>query len=99
TVQVWVEMENPGERLKPGATVHVAIVAAPLKNVVVVSTAAVRPSAEGDTGVMVVSDSRAHEHKVEVGVREPNKVQLLGGVNAGKKGGTCGGGGPRDTAH
>ena len=31
TVQVWVEMENPGERLKPGATVHVSIVAATLE--------------------------------------------------------------------
>jgi HlyD family secretion protein len=86
TVQVWVEMDNPRERLKPGATVHVAIVAATLKNVVVVPTAAVLPSAEGDTVVMVVgSDSVAHEHKVEVGVREPDKVQIVSGVKPGEQ--------------
>ena len=33
TVQVWVQAANPGERLKPGASVRVAIVAATLANV------------------------------------------------------------------
>jgi HlyD family secretion protein len=99
TVQVWVEMENPGERLKPGGTVHVAIVAATLKNVVVVPTAAVLPSAEGDTVVMVVgSDSVAHEHKVEVGVREPDKVQIVSGVKAGEQVVISGGVGLEDKA-
>jgi HlyD family secretion protein len=98
TVQVWVEMENPGERLKPGATVHVSIVAATLKNVVVVPTAAVLPSAEGGTVVMVVSDSVAHEHKVEVGVREPDKVQIVSGVKAGEQVVTAGGVGLEDKA-
>jgi len=98
TVQVWVEMENPGERLKPGGTVHVAIVAATLKNVVVVPTAAVLPSAEGDTVVMVVSDSVAHEHKVEIGVREPDKVQIVSGVKPGEQVVTSGGVGLEDKA-
>ena len=99
TVQVWVEVENPGERLKPGATVHVSIVAATLKNVVVVPTAAVLPSAEGDTIVMVVgTDSVAHEHKVEVGVREPDKVQIVSGVKPGEQVITVGGVGLEDKA-
>jgi len=99
TVQVWVEMDNPRERLKPGATVHVAIVAATLKNVVVVPTAAVLPSAEGDTVVMVVgTDSVAHEHKVEVGVREPDKVQIVSGVKPGEEVVISGGVGLEDKA-
>jgi HlyD family secretion protein len=99
TVQVWVEMENPRERLKPGATVHVSIVAATLKNVVVVPAAAVLPSAEGDTVVMVVgSDSVAHEHKVEIGVREPDKVQIVSGVKPGEQAVTMGGVGLEDKA-
>ena len=99
TVQVWIEMENPGERLKPGATVHVSIVAATLKNVVAVPTAAVLPSAEGDTVVMVVgSDSLAHEHKVEIGVREPDKVQIVNGVKPGEQVVTSGGVGLEDKA-
>jgi multidrug efflux pump subunit AcrA (membrane-fusion protein) len=99
TVQVWVEMENPGERLKPGATVHVSIVAATLKNVVVVPVAAVLPSAEGDTVVMVVgADAVAHEHKVEVGVREPDKVQIVKGVKPGEQAVIAGGVGLEDKA-
>lgn len=97
TVQVWVEMANPGERLKPGATVHVAIVAATLKDAVVIPTAGLLPSAEGDTIVMVVgADSVAHEHKVEVGVREPDKVQILSGLTPGEQVITVGGVGIED---
>ena len=97
TVQVWVEMANPGERLKPGATVHVAIVAATLKDAVVIPTAGLLPSAEGDTIVMVVgADSVAHEHKVEVGLREPDKVQILSGLTPGEQVITVGGVGIED---
>jgi len=99
TVQVWVEMQNPGERWKPGATVHVAIVAATLKGAVVIPTAGLLPSAEGDTIVMVVgADSVAHERKVEVGVREPDKMQILSGLNPGEQVITVGGVGLEDKA-
>jgi RND family efflux transporter MFP subunit len=99
TVQVWVAMANPGERLRPGATVHVAIVAETLKNAVVVPPAALLPTAEGETAVMVVgADSVAHEHKVEVGVREPDKVQILSGVKPGEQVITVGGVGLEDKA-
>ena len=99
TVQVWVEMANPGERLKPGATVHVAIVAATLKDAVVIPASGLLPSAEGDTIVMVVgADSVAHERKVEVGVREPDKVQILSGLKVGEQVITVGGVGLEDKA-
>ena len=99
TVQVWVQIENPGERLKPGATVHVSIVAATLTNAVVIPTAGLLPSAEGDTIVMVVGkDSVAHERKVEVGVRETDKVQILSGVKPGEQVVIVGGVGLEDGA-
>ena len=99
TVQVWVEMANPGERLKPGATVHVAIVAATLKDATVIPTAGLLPSAEGDTIVMVVgADSVTHERKVEVGVREADKVQILSGLKPGEQVITVGGVGLEDKA-
>jgi multidrug efflux pump subunit AcrA (membrane-fusion protein) len=98
TIQVWVQAANPSERLRPGASVRVSIVAETLKNAVVVPPAALLPNAEGETTVMVVADSVAHENKVEVGVREPDKVQILSGVKPGEQVITLGGVGLEDKA-
>src|SRR5437899_3627825 len=86
TLQVWVQMANPGGHLKPGVSVHTSIVAETLTNAIIVPPAALLPSAEGETVLMVVgADSVAHERKVEVGVREPDKVQILSGVKPEEK--------------
>ncbi|MGD0297134.1 MAG: efflux RND transporter periplasmic adaptor subunit [Bryobacteraceae bacterium] len=99
TVEVWVEADNPGERLKPGATVRVDIHAETVKNAIVIPIAALLPSAEGGVQVLVVgSDSKAHEKKVEVGIREPDKVQIVKGVAVGEKVITVGGVGLEDGA-
>jgi len=74
-------------------------VAETVKDAVVVPPAALLPNAEGETTVMVVgADSVAHEHKVEVGVREPDKVQILSGVKPGEQVITVGGVGLEDKA-
>lgn len=84
TVQVWVQAVNPGERLKPGASVRVTIVTGVLKGVPVVPASALLPGEEGGTVVATVgAGSIVHMKKVEVGVREPDKVQLLSGVSPG----------------
>jgi HlyD family secretion protein len=99
TVQVWVQTANPQGQLKPGTTVHVSIVAETLPSVPVVPPAALLNSAEGEPIVMVVgSDSKAHEHKVEVGIREPDKVQIVSGVSPGDRVVTVGGVGLEDGA-
>jgi multidrug efflux pump subunit AcrA (membrane-fusion protein) len=99
TVEVWVEAENPGERLKPGATVRVDIHAETIKDAIVVPTAALLPSAEGGVQLLAVGDdSKAHEKKIEVGVREPDKVQILKGIAVGEKVITVGGVGLEDGA-
>ena len=99
TVEVWVEADNPGERLKPGATVRVDIQAETIKDAIVIPVAALLPSAEGGVQVLVVGpDSKAHEKKVEVGIREPDKVQIVKGVAAGEKVITVGGMGLEDGA-
>jgi hypothetical protein len=46
--------------------------------------------------MVVGSDSVAHEHKVEVGVRETDKVQILSGVSLGDQLVTVGGVGLQD---
>jgi HlyD family secretion protein len=99
TVQVWVQAANPGERLRPGASVRVSIVAAKVPSAIVVPPAALLPTAEGETVVMVVgSDSLAHEKKVEIGIREPDKVQIVSGVSVGEQVITQGGLGLEDKA-
>jgi len=99
TVEVWVEAGNSGERLKPGATVRVDIHAERIKDAIVIPAGALLPSAEGGVQVLVVgSDSKVHEKKIEVGVREPDKVQILKGLAVGEKVVTVGGVGLEDGA-
>ena len=84
TVQVWVEIENTGERLKPGTTVHASIVTEEHKAASVVPAAAILPGEEGGTAVLTVtSDSIAHTRAVKLGIREGNQVEILSGVNPG----------------
>jgi RND family efflux transporter MFP subunit len=86
TLEVWVQAANPGEKLRPGGTVHVTINAETVRNAVVVPPAALLPSSEGGSSVIVVGqDMVAHEHKVQAGIRTPNKVQILSGVDAGAR--------------
>ena len=99
TVQVWVQATNPGERLKPGASVHVGVVTGEAANAMVVPLTAILPGEEGGTAVVVVSsDSVAHLRKVDVGIREGDKVQLLNGVKPGESVVVVGGLGVEDKA-
>ena len=86
SVQIWIEIENPGERLKPGTAVHAAIATEVYKAATVVPAAAILPGEEGGTAVFTVSsDSVAHMRAVTLGVREGNQVQVLNGVNPGEE--------------
>jgi HlyD family secretion protein len=86
TVQVWVDIPNPGERLKPGTSVHAVIVAEEFKAATVVPAAAILPGEEGGTAVLTVgSDSTVHRKTVKVGVREGNQAQILAGVAPGEE--------------
>jgi HlyD family secretion protein len=86
TVQVWIEIENPGGRLKPGTSVHALIVTEAIKAAVVVPASAILPGEEGGTAVLTVSpDHVAHRRAVQIGVREGDKVQILNGVRPGEE--------------
>jgi multidrug efflux pump subunit AcrA (membrane-fusion protein) len=99
TLQVWVQADNPGEKMKPGGTVHVAIRADLIQDTLLVPTSALLNSDEGGEKVMVVDKQmRARDRKVTVGVREGNRVQILGGVVEGENVITQGGLGLDDKA-
>lgn len=99
TAEVWVEAANPGEAMRPGATVTVSILVETVKNAVIVPATALLSNAEGATVVMSVgADSLAHEREVEIGIRQSDKVQILKGLQPGEKVITIGGLGLEDKA-
>jgi HlyD family secretion protein len=99
TVEVWVEAANPQERLKPGGTVRVAIIAETIQNTMVLPAAALLNSDEGGQKVMVVTkDNVAHERKISAGVRQGDRVQILSGLQEGDQVVTSGGLGLEDKA-
>jgi multidrug efflux pump subunit AcrA (membrane-fusion protein) len=99
TVEVWVQLANPGERLKPGGTVRVAIIAETVQNTLVVPAAALLNSDTGTPKVMVITpDNVAHERMVSVGIRQGDRVQILGGVQEGEQVVVSGGLGLEDKA-
>ncbi len=84
TVQVWIQIVNTGERLKPGTTVQASIITEEYKAASLVPAAAILPGEEGGTAVLTVTaDSIAHQRAVKLGIREGNQVQILSGVNPG----------------
>ena len=86
TVQIWIEAPNPGERLKPGASVHALIIAEEIKAATVVPVAAILPGEEGGQAVLVVdSSSTVHRRAVRLGVRDGDKVQVLNGCQPGEE--------------
>ncbi len=100
TAEVWVQASNRGERLHPGATVQVSILASTVPDALVIPAAAILPSAEGlaDSVLVAGSDSKAHKHQVEIGIKEGDTVQILKGLAAGDQVVTVGGFGVQDGA-
>jgi multidrug efflux pump subunit AcrA (membrane-fusion protein) len=99
TMQVWVQADNPGGELRPGESVHVAIVAAVIDGATLIPAPAVLANAEGETTVMVVDDKNvAHERVVALGAKEPEMVQVASGVEVGERVITEGGVGLEDKA-
>ena len=98
TVEVWVQVPNPGEKLKPGGTVRVSIIAETIQNTIIVPAAALLNSDEGGQKVMVIDkDSVAHERKIVPGVRQGERVQIVG-LQEGEQVVTSGGLGLEDKA-
>ena len=86
TVQVWVDTPNPGDVLKPGATVSVSMVAQTVKNALVVPESAVVTATDGSTSVMVVGpNDHAHQTNIQTGIREGETIQILSGLRAGTR--------------
>jgi RND family efflux transporter MFP subunit len=85
TVEVWVEAKNPQQRLKPGSSVRVTMVAKTVPEALVVPASAVLTAADGSTTVMVVgSDQKAHQQAVKIGIKQGDDVQIVEGLKEGQ---------------
>jgi len=84
TIEVWVEARKPNPAVKPGMTVGVSMVSKTAKDAIVVPADAVFKTDEGANYVLVAgSDDKAHQKKVQVGIRTKEQAQVLSGINAG----------------
>ena len=85
TVEVWVETKNATGLLRPGSTVQVEIVSRKVPDAIAIPAAALLKNSEGIMNVLVVgADHKAHQTEVEVGVRNPDLVQITKGLTAGQ---------------
>lgn len=86
TVEVWVQASNPGDRLKPGTSVRVEMVAQAVPHAIVIPAEALVTSPEGDSSVIVLdTDNKPHKKKVKVGIRDAGKVQVREGLQGGER--------------
>ena len=86
TVEVWVQIKNTDQRLKPGTSVQLSMLAQTIPNALVIPVAALLTAQDGTTSVMQVSgDDHAHQKNVRVGIRQGDSVQIVEGLQAGDR--------------
>jgi HlyD family secretion protein len=84
TIEVWVEASKPNSAIKPGMTVTVSMTARTVNDAIVVPAAALQKNADDVQYVLVAgADGVAHARNVETGIRTPDTVQIVSGVNEG----------------
>ncbi|HXY03538.1 MAG TPA: efflux RND transporter periplasmic adaptor subunit [Terriglobales bacterium] len=86
TVEVWVQAKNPRQRLKPGTSVRLSMLAGTVPDAVVVPAESLLTAEDGKTSLMLAgADGRAHQKEVKAGIRESDEVQIVEGLKAGER--------------
>jgi len=86
TVEVWVEAPNPGDKLRPGSSVQVAMVGETVPNTVVIPAAALLTAPDGATSVIMLDSQNAPQKKsVKTGIRDGQNVQVTEGLQGGER--------------
>jgi HlyD family secretion protein len=87
TVEVWVTLANGAGLLRANGAARVTISANSKSDAIVVPASAVTLEAtNSDEGAVMVVDAAniAHETKVTVGIRTPDKIEILSGLQGGE---------------
>ncbi|MGZ4732137.1 MAG: efflux RND transporter periplasmic adaptor subunit [Terriglobales bacterium] len=86
TVEIWVQIKNADQRLKPGTSVQVSMLAQTIPDALVIPAAALLTAQDGNTSAMQVSgDDHAYNKNVRVGIRQGDTVQIIEGLQAGDR--------------
>lgn len=86
TVEVWVLVKNPRQRLRPGTSVQISMLAQTVPDALVIPATGLLTAQDGATSVMTVSpDNHVHQKRVRVGIRQENQVQIIEGLTQGEQ--------------
>ncbi len=86
-VEIWVNLKNPGNRLRAGGAVKVIVAPVSASEAIVVPASAVTlDAANANDGTVMVVDNQsiAQETKVTVGIRTPDKIEITSGLKGGE---------------
>jgi len=81
TILMRARIPNKGNKLKPGMFVRVAVTLANRPNAIVVPEQAIWPQGQ-DNFVFRVVDGKAALTKIQIGNRQPGRVEIIQGLNA-----------------
>src|ERR1051325_7082153 len=87
TVEVWVTLANGAGLLRANGAAQVTVFANSKNDAIIVPAAAVTLEAtNADEGTVMVVDAQnvAHETKVTVGIRTPDKIEIVEGLQGGE---------------
>lgn len=84
TVEVKLEVANPPTYLRPNMTVSVDVEVARRPDVIAIPTAALRDGATAAPWVWVVAEGRFARRPIRLGVRTPDRVEILAGLEPGE---------------
>jgi len=87
TIEVWVSLANEGGRLRANGAAQITVSANSKNDAIVVPASAVTLEAtNADQGTVMVVDAQniAHETKVTIGIRTPDKIEITEGLQGGE---------------
>jgi RND family efflux transporter MFP subunit len=87
TVEVWVTLGNGDGKLRANGAAQVTVFANSKNDAVVVPASAVTLEASNaDEGTIMVVDAQnvVHETKVTIGIRTPEKIEIIAGLQGGE---------------
>lgn len=87
TVEVWVTLGNEDGKLRANGAAQVTIAANSKNDAIIVPASAVTlETSNADEGTVMVVDAQnvAHETKVTIGIRTPDKIEIVEGLKGGE---------------
>lgn len=83
---IYIEVKNPDNKLKPGMTVDADIVTNKLDNIVIVPNSSVKPYKNGKAVRIVNKNTSQIEYiPVEIGIKGDKYTQIVKGINEGQE--------------